>query len=138
VEGKAASELVDESWVREEFIPAVAGRGAAVIEARGASSAASAANAAIDHVSEWIIGTVDGTWTSAGVVSDGSYDVPTGLVAGFPVASRQGRYEIVRGLEIDELSQERIDHSVAELLDERHMVVEAGLLPERRDPSDTP
>ena len=129
VEGKAASELVDESWVREAFIPAVAGRGAAVIEARGTSSAASAANAAIDHVRDWITGTAEGTWTSAGVVSDGSYDVPKGLVAGFPVASRHGRYEIAAGLEVDEFSRERIDNSVAELLEERNMVIKAGLVP---------
>jgi malate dehydrogenase len=129
VQGKAASELVDESWVREEFIPTVAGRGAAVIEARGASSAASAANAAIDHVRDWVSGTADGTWTSAGVVSDGSYGIPKGLVAGFPVASRDGRYEIVRGLEIDEFGRERIDHSVAELTEERDMVIKAGRLP---------
>jgi malate dehydrogenase len=129
VEGKAASELVNESWVRDEFIPTVANRGAAVIEARGASSAASAANAAIDHVRDWISGTTEGTWTSAGVVSDGSYGVPEGLVAGFPVASQDGRYEIVRGLEINEFSRERIDHSVAELLQERNMVIKAGLVP---------
>ena len=129
VQGKAASELVDESWVHEEFMPTVAGRGAAVIEARGASSAASAANAAIDHVRDWITGTAEGTWTSAGAVSDGAYDIPKGLVAGFPVASRDGRYEIVRGLEIDEFGRERIDHSVAELLEERDMVIKAGLVP---------
>jgi malate dehydrogenase len=129
VDGKAAAQLVDDSWVREEFIPTVAGRGAAVIEARGASSAASAANAAIDHVRDWITGTADGTWTSAGVVSDGSYGIPKGLVAGFPVASQHGRYEIAPGLEIDEFSRERIDHSVAELLEERNMVIEAGLVP---------
>jgi malate dehydrogenase len=129
VEGKAVSELVDASWVREEFIPTVAGRGAAVIEARGASSAASAANAAIDHVREWVCGTAEGTWTSAGVVSDGSYGIPEGLVAGFPVAARGGHYEIVRGLEIDEFGRQRIDRSVAELAEERDMVLRAGLLP---------
>jgi malate dehydrogenase len=129
VDGKAAAELVDDAWVREEFIPTIAGRGAAIIEARGASSAASAANAAIDHVRDWITGTVDGTWTSAGVVSDGSYGIPEGLVSGFPVASQHGRYAIAPGLEIDEFSRERIDHSVAELLEERNMVIEAGLVP---------
>jgi len=129
VNGKSAAELVDESWVEEVFIPTVAGRGAAVIEARGASSAASAANAAIDHISDWVAGTADTTWTSAGVVSDGSYGVPEGLIAGFPVVSREGRYEIVRGLEINELGRQRIDRSVAELLEERELVMASGLVP---------
>jgi malate dehydrogenase len=129
VNGTSVSELVDESWAHEVFVPTVAGRGAAVIEARGASSAASAANAAIDHIRDWVTGTADGTWTSAGVVSDGSYRIPEGLVAGFPVVSRDGRYEVVRGLEIDEFGRERIDHSVAELLEERDMVIKAGLVP---------
>ena len=129
VNGKSAAELVDESWVQEVFIPTVAGRGAAVIEARGASSAASAANAAIDHISDWVAGTADTTWTSAGVVSDGSYGVPEGLIAGFPVVSREGRYEIVRGLEINELGRQRIDRSVAELLEERELVMASGLVP---------
>ena len=92
VNGTGASQLVDQAWVHEVFIPTVAGRGAAVIQARGASSAASAANAAIDHVRDWITGTAKDTWTSAGVVSDGSYGIPEGLVAGFPVASRNGQY----------------------------------------------
>lgn len=128
VNGRNAAELVDQAWVRETFIPTVAGRGAAIIEARGASSAASAANAAIDHVRDWVTGTADGTWTSAGVVSDGSYGIPEGLVSGFPVVSRRGRYEIVRGLEIDESGRERIDHSVAELVEERDLVIKSGLV----------
>ena len=129
VNGKSASELLDQSWVNEAFIPSVAGRGAAVIEARGASSAASAANAAIDHISDWVGGTADDTWTSAGVVSDGSYGIPEGLVAGFPVVSHNGRYEIVPGLKIDEFSRQRIDRSVAELLEERDVVLASGLVP---------
>jgi len=129
VNGKNAAEMVDESWVQKVFIPTVAGRGAAVIEARGASSAASAANAAIDHICDWVAGTADSTWTSAGVVSDGSYGVPEGLIAGFPVVSREGRYEIVRGLEINEFGRQRIDRSVAELLEERDLVMASGLVP---------
>jgi len=129
VNGQSAAEMVDESWVQKVFIPTVAGRGAAVIEARGASSAASAANAAIDHICDWVAGTADSTWTSAGVVSDGSYGVPEGLIAGFPVVSREGRYEIVRGLEINEFGRQRIDRSVAELLEERDLVMASGLVP---------
>src|SRR5690606_27874003 len=87
VAGKPAAELVDEAWLADEFIPTVAKRGAAIIEARGASSAASAANAAIDHVHDWVLGTPEGDWTSAGVVSDGSYGVPEGLISSFPVVS---------------------------------------------------
>src|SRR5699024_9867054 len=109
VNGKTASELVDRSWLADEFIPTVSKRGAAIIEARGASSAASAANAAIDHVHTWVNGTDEGDWTSAAVVSDGSYGVPEGLISSFPVTARDGQYEIVRGLEIDEFSRERID-----------------------------
>ena len=129
VNGTGASQLVDQAWVHEVFIPTVAGRGAAVIEARGASSAASAANAAIDHVRDWFTGTAEDTWTSAGVVSDGSYGIPEGLVAGFPVVSRNGQHEIVRGLEIDEFGQQRIDRSVTELLEERDLVIKSGLVP---------
>jgi malate dehydrogenase len=129
VNGQSAAELVNASWVQEVFIPTVARRGAAIIEARGASSAASAANAAIDHISDWVAGTADGTWTSAGVVSDGSYGVPKGLIAGFPVVSREGRYDIVRELEINELGRQRIGRSVAELLKERDLVTASGLVP---------
>ncbi len=129
VNGVGAPQLVDQAWVHEVFIPTVAGRGAAVIEARGASSAASAANAAIDHVRDWVTGTAEDTWTSAGVVSDGSYGIPEGLVAGFPVVSRNGQHEIVRGLEIDEFGRHRIDRSVTELLEERDLVIKSGLVP---------
>jgi malate dehydrogenase len=131
VDGKRALDLLEEAWPRDSFIPAVAERGAAVIAARGASSAASAANAAIDHVSDWVGGTAAYTWTSAGVVSDGSYGIPEGLVAGLPVTSHAGRYQIVHNLPIDEFSRQRINDSVAELQDERDMVVAAGMIPEK-------
>ena len=129
VAGRPAREAVgDPAWVTDAFIPTVAERGAAVIEARGSSSAASAANAAIDHVHDWTRGTPDGSWTSAGVVSDGSYGVPEGLISSFPVRSSGGRWEIVHGLEIDDFSRERIDASVAELVAERDAVERLGLL----------
>ncbi|GAB2462665.1 malate dehydrogenase [Streptosporangium sandarakinum] len=125
VGGKIAAEQVDESWLRDTFIPTVAKRGAAIIDARGASSAASAANAAIDHVHDWVNGT---EWTSAAIVSDGSYGVPEGLISSFPVASRGGRWEIIQGLEIDAFSRERIDASVRELEEERDAVRKLGLI----------
>jgi len=128
VGGKNAAELVDEAWLADDFIPTVAKRGAAIIEARGASSAASAANAAIDHVHDWVHGTPDGDWTSAAVVSDGSYGIEEGLVASFPVVSRDGRYEIVQGLDVNEFSRSRIDASVAELKDERDAVKSLRLI----------
>ena len=128
VGGKVAAEQVEQSWLADEFIPTVAKRGAAIIEARGASSAASAANAAIDHVHTWVNGTEEDDWTSAGVVSDGSYGVPEGLISSFPVRARGGRYEIVQGLEIDEFSRQRIDASVNELVEERDTVKGLGLL----------
>lgn len=129
VGGKNAAELVgDDAWLVDEFIPTVAKRGAAIIEARGASSAASAANAAIDHVHDWVLGTAAEGWTSAAVVSDGSYGVPEGLISSFPVVSRGGAYEIVPDLEIDEFSRQRIDASVAELIDERDAVKALGLI----------
>ncbi|MFM8352330.1 MAG: malate dehydrogenase, partial [Actinomycetales bacterium] len=103
-------------------------RGAAIIEARGASSAASAANAAIDHVATWVQGTADGDWTSAALPSDGSYGVPEGLVSSFPVRSVNGAWQIVQGLQIDEFSRGRIDASVAELLEERDAVRALGLI----------
>lgn len=118
----------DEPWLVDEFIPVVATRGAAIIEARGASSAASAANAAIDHVHDWVNGTREGDWTSAGIVSDGSYGVPEGLVSSFPVVSHGGDWEIVQGLEIGEFSRARIDASVAELVEERDAVRALGLV----------
>jgi malate dehydrogenase len=129
VDGKNAAELVgDQAWLENEFIPTVAKRGAAIIEARGASSAASAANAAIDHVRDWHLGTPEGDWVSMSVPSDGSYGVPEGLISSFPVVCRDGRYEVVQGLEIDDFSRARIDASVAELAEERDAVAELGLI----------
>ncbi|WP_354640956.1 malate dehydrogenase [Kitasatospora camelliae] len=129
VAGKNAAEAVnDEKWLAEEFIPTVAKRGAAIIEARGASSAASAANAAIDHVHTWVNGTAEGDWTSAAIVSDGSYGVPEGLISSFPVTAKNGRWEIVQGLEINEFSRPRIDASVNELVEERDAVKQLGLI----------
>ncbi|MEU4802030.1 malate dehydrogenase [Actinosynnema sp. NPDC023587] len=129
VNGEIAAQAVnDQAWLENDFIPTVAKRGAAIIEARGASSAASAANAAIDHVHTWVNGTDEGDWTSAAVVSDGSYGVPEGLISSFPVTAKAGRYEIVRGLEIDEFSRTRIDASVAELVEERDAVRGLGLI----------
>jgi len=129
VGGKNAAEIVnDQKWIEDTFIPTVAKRGAAIIEARGASSAASAANAAIDHVYDWVNGTAEGDFVSAGVVSDGSYGVPEGLISSFPVTSTGGDYEIVQGLEIDEFSRARIDATVAELAEEREAVRALGLI----------
>ncbi|MFR9676249.1 malate dehydrogenase [Streptomyces sp. TR06-5] len=129
VAGKNAAETVnDEKWLADEFIPTVAKRGAAIIDARGASSAASAANAAIDHVHTWVNGTPDGDWTSMGIPSDGSYGVPEGLISSFPVTCSGGRYEIVQGLEVNDFSRSRIDASVQELSDEREAVRGLGLL----------
>jgi malate dehydrogenase len=129
VNGKnVAVELNDEAWIRDTFIPTVAKRGAAVIEVRGASSAASAANAAIDHVYDWVNGTPEGDWTSTALPSDGSYGIPEGLIASFPVVSRNGKWEIVQGLDINEFSRERIDASVRELGEERDAVRALGLI----------
>ncbi|KAB8197796.1 malate dehydrogenase [Nonomuraea phyllanthi] len=125
VGGKVAAEQVDPEWLRETFIPTVAKRGAAIIEARGASSAASAANAAIDHVHDWVNGT---DWTSAAVVSDGSYGVPEGIISSFPVRASGGTFEIIQGLEIDAFSRDRIDASVRELEEERDAVKALGLI----------
>jgi len=127
--GRSAYEVVgDHTWVEEEFIPTVAERGAAIIRARGASSAASAANAAIDHVRDWVLGTPEGDWVSMAVPSDGSYGVPEGLVSSFPCVCRDGEWQIVQDLEIDEWSRQRIDASVAELEAERNTVRELGLI----------
>lgn len=126
--GRAVAGLVEESWLADEFIPRVAQRGAEIIQVRGASSAASAASAAIDHVHDWVHGTPEGDWTSAAVVSDGSYGVPEGLLSSFPVVARDGRYEIVGGLEVNEFSRSRIDASVRELLEERAAVERLGLI----------
>ncbi|GAA2995022.1 malate dehydrogenase [Streptomyces fulvorobeus] len=129
IAGKNAAELVDdEAWLADTFIPTVAKRGAAIIEARGASSAASAANAAIDHVYTWVNGTAAGDWTSMGIPSDGSYGVPEGIISSFPVTTANGTYEIVQGLDINEFSRARIDASVRELTEERDAVRELGLL----------
>ncbi len=129
VAGKNAAEVVnDEKWLAEDFIPTVAKRGAAIIDARGASSAASAANAAIDHVYSWVNGTPEGDWVSMGIPSDGSYGVPEGLISSFPVTTKDGSYEIVQGLDINEFSRARIDASVAELAEEREAVRALGLI----------
>jgi len=111
----------DQSWLEDDFIPTVAGRGGAIIEARSASSAASAANAAIDHVHDWVLGTGD-QWVSMAVPSDGSYDVPEGIISSFPVTTGNGSYEIVQGIELSDFSRERIDATVKELTGERETV----------------
>jgi malate dehydrogenase len=129
VDGESAYHLIDDhDWVDGEYIPTVAGRGTAIIKARGLSSAASAANAAIDHVRDWVMGTPEGDWVSMGVPSDGSYGVPEGLISSFPCVCRDGRWEIVQGLEIDDYSRSKIDVSVAELEEERAAVRELGLI----------
>ena len=128
VDGQSAAELVERAWLESEYIPTVARRGAAVIEARGASSAASAANAAISHMRDWVSDTPQGDWVSMGVVSDGSYGVGEGLVSSFPCVTRGGRWQIVKGLEIDEFSRARIDASLAELEEERQAVRDLGLI----------
>jgi malate dehydrogenase len=125
VGGRPAAEQVDEQWLTETFIPTVAKRGAAIIEARGASSAASAANAAIDHVHDWVNGTA---WTSSSVVSDGSYGVAEGIISSFPCRSVGGEWEIIQGVEVNAFSRARIDASVAELLEERDAVKGLGLI----------
>ncbi len=124
----AAAAIDDQAWLEGDFIPTVQQRGAAIIEARGASSAASAANAAIDHVHDWVLGTPDGDWVSMAVPSDGSYGVPEGLMSSFPMTCADGEWSIVQGLEIDDFSRARIDASVAELAEERDTVRELGLI----------
>jgi malate dehydrogenase len=129
VRGESAWDAVgDEQWIADEFIPTVAKRGAAIIDARGASSAASAANAAIDHVHDWVNGTPEGDWVSMAIPSDGSYDVPEGLISSFPVTCSGGEYSIVQGLEIEEFSRVRIDKTVGELGEERDAVKQLGLV----------
>jgi malate dehydrogenase len=123
----AAIAVDDQEWLENEFLPNVGKRGAAIIEARGASSAASAASAAIDHVSDWVKGT-NGGWVSMGVVSDGSYGIPEGLICGFPCTCEGGEYEIVQGIDIDEFSRGKIDASVQELVSERDTVAEQGMI----------
>ncbi|SDS77959.1 malate dehydrogenase [Paraoerskovia marina] len=129
VAGRPGAELAeDRAWLLDEFVPTVAKRGAAIIDARGSSSAASAANAAVDHVHDWVLGTPDGDWTSAGIWSDGSYGAPEGIMASFPVTSDGQEWSVVQGLEINDVSRERIDASMAELADEREAVRALGLI----------
>jgi malate dehydrogenase len=129
VNGSSAWDAVDdEAWIAEEFIPRVAKRGAAIIDARGASSAASAANAAVDHARDWVLGTPEGDWVSMGVPTDGSYGVDEGIVAGLPCACSNGEWSIVEGLEIPDFSRQRIDASAAELGEERDSVRQLDLI----------
>jgi malate dehydrogenase len=128
VGGKPVAEQVDQAWLADTFIPTVAKRGAAIIDARGASSAASAANAAIDHINSWVLGTPAGDWVSSAVVSDGSYGIPEGLIAGVPATSTGGAWQVVQGLEIDDFSRAKIAASVKELADERDAVRSLGLI----------
>jgi malate dehydrogenase len=129
VGGKNAAEVVnDQDWIENDFIPTVAKRGAAIIDARGASSAASAASATTDAARDWLLGSPDGDWVSMAVISDGSYGVPEGLISSFPVTTKDGNWTIVQGLEIDDFSRGRIDKSTAELDDERKAVTELGLI----------
>jgi len=124
VDGKAALSLVDQKWYAETFIPVVQQRGAAIIKARGASSAASAASAAIDHVRDWVLGTPDGDWVSMAVPSDGSYGIAAGVIYGYPVTCKNGDYQIVQGLSINDFSRQRMDATLKELLEERDGVKE--------------
>ena len=130
VSGKSAFDAVgrDQQWLESDFIPTVQQRGAAVIKARGLSSAASAANAAVDHMRTWALGTDKGDWTSMGIVSDGSYGVAEGLISSFPVTAKKGVYEVVPGLDLDTFSVGRIDTSVNELAEERDAVRQLGLI----------
>jgi malate dehydrogenase len=130
IDGKPAFTAIgaDQGWLEDDFIPTVQQRGAAVIKARGLSSAASAANAAVDHVRSWVLGTPEGDWVSMGVVSDGSYGAPEGIISSFPCTAKDGEYQIVQGLDIDEFSRTRIDASNAELVEERAAVEALGLV----------
>jgi malate dehydrogenase len=129
VAGRNAAEVVgDQAWIENEFIPTVAKRGAAIIEARGSSSAASAASATIDAARDWLRGSPEGDWVSMAVVSDGSYGVPEGLVYSFPVTTAGGDWSIVEGLDIDEFSRGRMDATAAELAEEREAVTQLGLV----------
>ncbi len=129
VRGQSAAELInDQGWLESTFLPTVQKRGAAVIEARGASSAASAANATIGHMHDWMLGTPEGEWVSMSVPSDGSYQIPEGLISSFPCTTSDGAYQIVPGLEINDFSRGRIDSSVAELIEEREAVRTLGLI----------
>ena len=126
VSGQAISELVDESWLNDTFIPTVQQRGAAIIDARGASSAASAANAAIDHMRTWALGTAEGDWVSMGIPSDGSYDIEPGIIFSYPVTCSAGEYTIVQDLEVNEFSRVRMNGTETELREERAAI--EGLL----------
>jgi malate dehydrogenase len=129
VAGRNAAEAVgDQEWLENTFIPTVAKRGAAIIEARGSSSAASAASATIDHTRDWLLGSAADDWVSMAVRSDGSYGVPEGLISSFPVTTSGGSHQIVQGLEIDDFSRTKIDASVAELIEERDAVTALGLV----------
>ena len=129
IDGKPALDVIgDEAWVEDDFIPTVQQRGAAIIEARGSSSAASAANAAVDHVRTWLDGTPDRDWVSMAIPSDGSYETPEGLLSSFPCTTAGGEWSIVQGLDIDEFSRQRIDASNGELADERETVSSLGLI----------
>jgi malate dehydrogenase len=129
VSGQNAAEAVnDQNWLENDFIPTVQKRGAAIIEARGASSAASAANAAIDHVHDWVLGAPDGDWVSMAIPSDGAYGVEEGLISSFPVTTSSGNYEVVQGLDINDFSRQRIDATVNELKEERDAVAQLGLV----------
>jgi malate dehydrogenase len=129
VQGRDAAEAVNDSpWIEGDFIPTVQKRGAAIIEARGASSAASAANAAIDHVRDWTLGTPAGDWVSMAIPSDGSYGVQEGIFSGYPCTCSEGTYQIVPGLAIDDFSRSRIDATVNELKEEREAVRQLGLI----------
>ena len=122
VAGQAATSLVDQTWIRDAFIPRVQKRGAEIIEARGSSSAASAASSAVDHMRDWAMGTAEGDWVSMGIPSDGSYDVPEGIIYSYPVTIKNGKYEIVQGLDIDDFSRERMEATRCELEEERDAV----------------
>jgi malate dehydrogenase len=129
VKGRNAAEVIsDQQWLENEFIPTVQKRGAAIIDARGASSAASAANAAIDHVHDWVLGTPADDWVSMAIASDGSYGVAEGIISSFPVTCSDGAYEVVQGLDIDDFSRSRIDTTVDELQQEREAVKQLGLI----------
>jgi malate dehydrogenase len=124
VDGKPALSLVDQAWYADTFIPTVQQRGAAIIKARGASSAASAASAAIDHIRTWVLGTAEGDWVSMGVPSDGSYGIPKGVIYGYPVTCKNGDYQIVQGLAVNDFSRARMDATHKELLEEKDGVKE--------------
>ncbi|MDT5226967.1 MAG: malate dehydrogenase [Mycobacterium sp.] len=129
VNGKNAAEVVnDEKWIADDFIPTVAKRGAAIIDARGSSSAASAASATVDAARDWLLGSAKDDWVSMAVISDGSYGVPAGLISSFPVTTKDGDWSIVQGLDINDFSRSRIDKSTAELADERSAVTDLGLI----------